>query len=45
MRCITRLLLVLLVVTGSTVAMAAREVKDKDFSGWMKNYDSLKYNE
>jgi len=45
MRFITRLLLVLLVVTSSTLAMAAREVKDKDFSGWMKDYDSLKYNE
>ena len=45
MRSITRLLIVLLVTASSTLAMADREVKTKDFSGWMKDYDSLKYNE
>ena len=45
MRSITKLLLVFLVVTSSSLAIAAREVKTKDFSGWMKNYDSLTYNE
>jgi hypothetical protein len=32
-------------VIGSTFSMAAREVKTKDFSGWMEDYDSLTYNE
>jgi Cft2 family RNA processing exonuclease len=45
MRSITRLLLVLLVVTSSTLALADREVETKDFSGWMKDYDSLTYKE
>lgn len=45
MRSIARLLIVLLVATSSTLAMADREIKTKDFSGWMKDYDSLKYNE
>jgi len=45
MRFITRLLLVLLVVASSTTVMAARELKTKDFSGWMKDYDSLTYSE
>jgi len=45
MRFITRLLLVLLVITSSTLAMAARELETKDFSGWMNDYDSLAFNE
>ena len=45
MRSITRLLLVLLVITSSTLAMAARELKTKDFSGWMNDYDSLVFSE
>ena len=45
MRSITRLLIVLLVAASSTLAMANREVDTKDFSGWMKDYDSLTYNE
>ena len=45
MQSIMKFVLVLLVVTTSTLAMSAREVKTKDFSGWMKDYDSLTYNE
>jgi hypothetical protein len=45
MQSIMKFVLVLLVVTSSTLTMAAREVKTKDFSGWMKDYDSLTYNE
>lgn len=45
MRSITRLLLVLLVITSSTLAIAARELKTKDFSGWMNDYDSLVFSE
>lgn len=45
MHIITKLILVLLVVASSSMAMAARELKTKDFSGWMENYDSLTYNE
>lgn len=45
MRSITKLLLVLVLAVSSTLAMAAREVKTKDFSGWMKDYDSLVYSE
>ena len=35
----------LLVITSSTLAMAARELKTKDFSGWMNDYDSLVFSE
>ena len=45
MRFITRLLLVSLLVASSTLAMAAREIKTKDFSGWMNDYDSLVFSE
>jgi len=45
MQSFTKIVLVLLLVANSTLAMAAREVKTKDFSGWMKDYDSLTYNE
>lgn len=45
MRLITKFLLVLLVITSSTLAMAAREIESKDFSGWMDDYDSLTFNE
>jgi len=38
-------LIVILLVVGSTTAMAAREIKTADFSGWMDNYDTLTYNE
>ena len=40
-----KFVLVLIIATSSTLTMAAREVKTKDFSGWMKDYDSLTYNE
>jgi len=40
-----KFVLVLLVVVSSTLTMADREVETKDFSGWMKDYDSLVYNE
>jgi hypothetical protein len=45
MRSIMKIVLVLLVAASATMALAAREVKTKDFSGWMKDYDSLTYKE
>jgi hypothetical protein len=45
MKSFMKLVLVLALVASSTVAMARREVGDKDFSGWLKDYDSLQYNE
>ena len=36
---------VLCLATSATLAMAARDIKTKDFSGWMKDYDSLTYKE
>ncbi|RLA38878.1 MAG: hypothetical protein DRR06_18935 [Gammaproteobacteria bacterium] len=37
--------LVFALVVSSTIVTAAREVDDKDFSGWLKDYDSLQFNE
>ena len=45
MQLVMKFVLVLLVVVSSTLTMADREVETKDFSGWMKDYDSLVYNE
>jgi hypothetical protein len=45
MKSIIRFVLVLFIVTASAFTLAAREVKSKDFSGWMNDYDSLTYNE
>ena len=45
MSIITRLLLVSLLVFSSTLATADREIENKDFSGWMNDYDSLVFNE
>lgn len=42
---ILRLGLALSLAVGTTLAMAAKEVKTKDFSGWMDDYDSLVYNQ
>jgi len=36
-------LIVMLLVVGSTTAMAARQIKTGDFSGWMDDYDTLTY--
>jgi hypothetical protein len=38
-------LLALLLVLGSGTSMAAKEIKTKDFSGWLDDYDTLTYNE
>lgn len=45
MKLFLKLVLVFALVASSTVAMAQREVGDKDFSGWLKDYDSLQFNE
>lgn len=37
--------LALLLAVSSTLALADREIESKDFSGWMKAYDSLVYDE
>ena len=34
-----------LVLSTSSLAVADREIDKKDFSGWMKAYDSLVYDE
>jgi hypothetical protein len=39
-----KLVLALSLVTNTSLAMASKEVKTKDFSGWMDDYDSLVYN-
>ncbi len=36
---------ILSLVLGSAFAMASREVSNKDFSGWLKEYDSLVFSE
>ena len=38
-------LLGLLILLSSGTSMAAKELKTKDFSGWLKDYDTLTYNE
>ena len=38
-------ILVTLLFVGSTTTMADREIKTKDFSGWMESYDTLRLNE
>lgn len=38
-------LLGLILVLGCGTSMAAKELKTKDFSGWLKNYDTLTYSE
>lgn len=35
----------LLLILSSTALMAAKEIKTKDFSGWLDDYDTLTYNE
>jgi Cft2 family RNA processing exonuclease len=45
MQSFTKIILVLLMAASSALALAGREVETKDFSGWMKDYDSLVYNE
>lgn len=45
MQSLTKVLLVLLMAVSSALALADRKVETKDFSGWMKDYDSLVYNE
>lgn len=45
MQSMLKVLLILFMIIGSTFSMAAREVKTKDFSGWMEDYDSLTYSE
>lgn len=37
--------LLLLIICFSGASMADREIDKKDFSGWLKNYDSLVYDE
>jgi hypothetical protein len=37
--------LLFVVFCFSSIAMADREIDEKDFSGWMQGYDSLVYNE
>jgi Cft2 family RNA processing exonuclease len=38
-------IIAVLLVTVSAVAIAQRDVGDKDFSGWLEDYDSLVFNE
>lgn len=45
MRSLTKLVLALFFITSSAITLADREVETTDFSGWMKDYDSLTYNE
>ena len=45
MQSFVNIVLALFVAASSTLALADREVETKDFSGWMKDYDSLVYNE
>ena len=35
----------LTVLLSSLAAMAGREIGDEDYSGWLKDYDSLIYSE
>ncbi len=45
MKAILKAALVVSLLCTTTLAMAAREIKTKDFSGWMDDYDSLVFNE
>lgn len=38
-------LLALILILGSCMSLASKELKTKDFSGWLKDYDTLTYNE
>ncbi|MEH6582094.1 MAG: DUF3313 domain-containing protein [Halioglobus sp.] len=44
MKILTKVFAVLIILSSIT-AVAQRGVGDKDFSGWLKNYDSLVFNE
>ena len=45
MKTLTHMALSVTVILWSAFALAAKEVSDKDFSGWLDDYDSLVYNE
>jgi hypothetical protein len=45
MKSTMKVFLILAVLMSSAFTMAARDLETKDFSGWMKDYDSLTYNE
>jgi hypothetical protein len=44
MRILSKVLVVLL-VTGSVASWAQRDIGDKDFSGWLQNYEALVFSE
>ncbi len=45
MNSLIRLAVIIVLCVSTTIAVAQRKVGSKDFSGWMKNYDQLVYQE
>ena len=45
MKILTHWVLASLIFCWSSYSLAAKEVSDKEFSGWLEDYDSLVYNE
>ncbi len=45
MKTLSHLALASLIFCWSSLSLAAKEISDKDFSGWLDDYDSLAYNE